>query len=67
MTGTGLKKWSPPNLSLLPVTAAISVIGRDDVLLANTVVLRGRGREGGREREGGRGGREREKGEGGRG
>lgn len=39
MTGTGLKKWRPPNLSFLLVTLAISVMGREEVLLANTVVL----------------------------
>ena len=39
ITGTGLKKWSPPNLSFLPVMLAISVMGREDVLLANRVAL----------------------------
>ena len=54
MTGTGLKKWRPPNRSFLSVTLAISVMGRDDVLLANSVVLREEGRERERERDRGR-------------
>ncbi len=41
MTGTGLKKWSPPNLSLRWVELAISVMERDDVLLVKMVDLRG--------------------------
>ena len=40
MTGTGLKKWSPPNLSFLSVTLAISVIDREDVLDAKIVDLK---------------------------
>ena len=39
MTGTGLKKCRPPNLSFLPVTLAISEMEREEVLLANSVVL----------------------------
>lgn len=35
MTGTGLKKCKPPNLSLRTTDSAISPIGNDDVLLAN--------------------------------
>lgn len=37
--GTGLKKWRPPNRSSLVVELAISVMGRDDVLLAKIVCL----------------------------
>ena len=40
MTGTGLKKWSPPNLSFLSVFFAMSVIGKEDVLLAKIVELK---------------------------
>lgn len=39
MTATGLKKCRPPNLSPLFVTLAISVMERDEVLLANIVEL----------------------------
>ena len=39
MTGMGLKKWSPPNLSFLSVTLAISVMDREDVLDAKIVDL----------------------------
>jgi len=39
ITGTGLKKCNPPNLSTLFVALAISVIDNDDVLLANIVFL----------------------------
>ncbi len=39
MTGTGLKKWSPPNLSLRSVELAISVMEREDVLLVKMVEL----------------------------
>lgn len=38
MTGTGLKKCSPTNLSLREVTDAISRIGNEDVLEANIVL-----------------------------
>ena len=37
--GTGLKKWSPPNLSFLFVTLAISLIGKEEVLDAKIVWL----------------------------
>lgn len=37
--GTGLKKWRPPNLSNLLVALAMSVMGSEDVLLANIVRL----------------------------
>lgn len=37
ITGTGLKKWSPTNLSFLFVTDAISVIESEDVLDAKIV------------------------------
>ena len=40
MTGTGLKKCSPPNLSFLSVTLAISVIDREEVLDAKIVDLK---------------------------
>lgn len=40
ITGTGLKKWIPPNLSSLLVELAISVMGREDVLLAKMVCLK---------------------------
>ena len=39
MTGTGLKKCSPPNLSFLSVTLAISVMDREEVLEAKIVDL----------------------------
>lgn len=39
MTGTGLKKCSPPNRSFLSVTLAISVIDREEVLEAKMVDL----------------------------
>ena len=39
MTGTGLKKWRPPNLSLRCVAEASSAMESDEVLLANTVEL----------------------------
>lgn len=38
--GTGLKKCSPPNLSSLLVELAMSVMGREDVLLAKMVCLK---------------------------
>lgn len=38
--GTGLKKCSPPNLSNLLVELAMSVMGREDVLLAKMVCLK---------------------------
>ena len=41
MTGTGLKKWRPPNLSPRCVALAISVMEREEVLLANRVELGG--------------------------
>ena len=37
INGTGLKKWSPPKRSFLFVFSAISLIGIEDVLLANKV------------------------------
>lgn len=37
ITGTGLKKCRPPNLSFLSVTSAILPIGRDEVLDAKMV------------------------------
>ena len=51
-------------MSFLPVTLAISVMGREDVLLANSVVLNGGEREG--ERAGGREKGEKNKSNGGR-
>ena len=33
MTGTGLKKCRPPNLSFREVTSAISAIDKEEVLL----------------------------------
>ena len=39
ITGTGLKKCKPPNLSLRTTGLAISSIERDDVLLANMAPL----------------------------
>ena len=39
MTGTGLKKWRPPNLSFLSVTLAISVIDKEEVFEAKIVDL----------------------------
>ncbi len=42
MTGTGLKKCSPPNLSFLCTALAISVMDRDEVLDANRVELQQR-------------------------
>ena len=40
MTGTGLKKWSPPNLSFRSVTLAISVMDREEVLDAKIIDLK---------------------------
>ena len=40
MTGTGLKKCSPPNLSFLSVTLAISVIDKEEVLDTKIVDLK---------------------------
>ena len=39
MTGTGLKKCNPPNLSRRAVDDAMSLIGIEDVLLAKIVWL----------------------------
>ena len=39
ITGTGLKKWRPPNLSLRCVLEANSVTEREDVLLAKMAEL----------------------------
>ena len=49
MTGTGLKKWSPPNLSFLSTELAISVMEREEVFEAKIVELEigRRGMEGG--------------------
>lgn len=38
ITGTGLKKWSPQNLSGRLVAEAISEIGNEEVLLENMQV-----------------------------
>ena len=43
MIGTGLKKWSPPNWSILDVADAMSLIGMEDVLLANMACLENTG------------------------
>lgn len=40
--GTGLKKWRPPNLSTLFVALAMSEMGKEDVLLAKMVCLKGK-------------------------
>ena len=37
--GTGLKKWRPPKRSSLEVELAMSVMGREEVLLAKMVCL----------------------------
>ncbi len=39
ITGTGLKKCNPQNLSFLIIELAISWSGSEDVLLANIVLL----------------------------
>lgn len=52
MTGTGLKKCSPPNLSFLCTALAISVMDKEEVLEAKRVELRGGARRGGRGGEG---------------
>jgi hypothetical protein len=39
ITGTGLKKCKPQNLSFLIIDLAISWSGSEDVLLANIVLL----------------------------
>ena len=37
ITGTGLKKWRPPNLSLRLVASAMLEMGKEDVFDANIV------------------------------